>query len=49
MKKDLNKTDSCVRADKRLSDMFPIANDFKQGDASTPLLLTFALEYATNP
>jgi hypothetical protein len=26
--------------------MFPIRNDFKQGDALSPLLFNFALEYA---
>jgi hypothetical protein len=27
--------------------MFPIQNGLKQGDASSPVLLNFALEYAT--
>ena len=31
---------------KNLSEMFPIKNDFKEGDALTPLLFNFALEYA---
>ena len=31
---------------KNLSCMFPIRNGFKQGDAQTPLLFNFALEYA---
>ena len=31
---------------KHLSDMFPIRNGLKQGDALTPLLLNFTLEYA---
>jgi hypothetical protein len=26
--------------------MFPVRNDLKQGDALTPLLFNFALEYA---
>jgi hypothetical protein len=29
-----------------LSDKFPIKNGLKQGDALSPLLLNFALEYA---
>jgi hypothetical protein len=29
-----------------LSDTFPIQNGLKQGDALSPLLLNFALEYA---
>ena len=31
---------------KNLSDRFPIRNGLKQGDAVSPLLLNFALEYA---
>jgi hypothetical protein len=42
----LNKTYSRVRVGKHLSDVFPIRNDLKQGDASSPLLFNFALEYA---
>jgi hypothetical protein len=34
------------RVGKNLSDMFPIRNSLKQGDALSPLLLNFALEYA---
>jgi hypothetical protein len=30
-----------------LSDSFPIQNDLQQGDALSPLLFNFALEYAT--
>jgi hypothetical protein len=37
---------SRVRVGKNLSDMFPIRNGFKQGDALSPLLFNFALEYA---
>ena len=37
---------SRVRVGKNLSDMFPIRNDLKQGDALSPLLFNFALEYA---
>ena len=32
--------------DKHLSDIFPIRNGLKQGDALSPLLFNFALEYA---
>jgi hypothetical protein len=31
---------------KHLSDSFPIQNGLRQGDALSPLLLNFALEYA---
>ena len=37
---------SRVRVDKSVSDMFPIRNGLKQGDALSPLLFNFALEYA---
>jgi len=37
---------SRVRVRKRLSDVFPIRNDFKQGDALPPLPLNFGLEYS---
>ena len=37
---------SIVRVGKNLSDMFPIRNGLKQGDALSPLLFNFALEYA---
>jgi len=30
-----------------LSDMFPIRNGLKQGDAQSPLLFNFALKYAS--
>jgi retron-type reverse transcriptase len=42
----LNETYSRVRIGKNLSDKFLIENDLKQGDALSPLLLNFALEYA---
>jgi hypothetical protein len=42
----LNETYSRVRVDKHLSDTFPIKNGLKIGDALSPLLLNFALEYA---
>ena len=37
---------SRVRAGKNLSDMFPIRNCLKEGDALSPLIFNFALEYA---
>jgi hypothetical protein len=37
---------SKVRIGKHLSDSFPIQNGLKQGDALSPLLFNFALEYA---
>ena len=42
----LTETYSRVRVDKNLSDMFPIRNGLKQGDALSPLLFNFALLYA---
>jgi hypothetical protein len=41
----LNETYIKVRTGKLLSDGFPIQNGLKQGDALSPLLLNFALEY----
>jgi len=41
----LNETYSTVRVGKNLSDMFPIRNGLKQGDALSPLLFNFALDY----
>jgi hypothetical protein len=38
-------TYSKVRIGTHLSDNFPIQNDLKQGDALSPLLFNFALEY----
>ena len=37
---------SRVRVGEHLSDMFPIRNGLKQGDALSPLLYNFALQYA---
>ena len=37
---------STVWVGKNLSDMFPIRNGLKEGDALLPLLFNFALEYA---
>jgi hypothetical protein len=42
----LNETHSKVRIGKHLSDSLPIQNGLKQGDALSPLLFNFALEYA---
>jgi hypothetical protein len=41
----LNETCSKVCIGKLLSDKFPIHNGLKQGDALSPLLFNFALEY----
>jgi hypothetical protein len=43
----LNETYSKVRIGKHLSETFPIQNGLKQGDALSPLLFNFALEYAS--
>ena len=42
----LTETYSRFRVGKHLSDIFPIWNGLKQGDALSPLLFNFALEYA---
>ena len=42
----LTETYSRVRVGKNLSEMFPITNGLKQGDALSQLLFNFALEYA---
>ena len=42
----LTETYSRVRVGKNLSDMFSIRNGLKQGDALSPLLFNFVLEYA---
>jgi len=42
----LTETYSRVWVGKNVSDRFPIRNGLKQGDALTPLLFNFALEYA---
>jgi len=42
----LIETYSRVRVGQNLSDMFPVRNGLKQGDALSPLLLYFALNYA---
>jgi hypothetical protein len=40
-----NETYSKIRIGKHLPGAFPIQNDLKQGDALSPLLLNFTLEY----
>jgi hypothetical protein len=42
----LNETYSKVHIGKHLSDSFPIQNGLKRGDALSPLLFNFTLEYA---
>jgi hypothetical protein len=42
----LNETYGKVHIGKHLSDNFPIQNGLKQGDALSPLVLNFVLEYA---
>jgi hypothetical protein len=41
-----NETYSKAHIGKHLSDSFPIQNGLNQGDALSPLLFNFALEYA---
>jgi hypothetical protein len=43
----LTETYSIVRVGKNLSDMFPIRNDLKRGDALLPLRFNFVLGYAS--
>jgi len=42
----VTETYSRVRVGKKVSDRFPIRNGLKQGDALSPMLYNFALEYA---
>ena len=42
----LNETCYRVPVGKYLSDMFPVKNGLKQGEALSQLLFNFALEYA---
>jgi len=46
MKMSLTETYSRVRVGKNVSDRFPIRNGLKPGDALSPMLFNFALEYA---
>ena len=46
IKMSMTETCSRVRVGENVSDRFPIRNGLKQGDALTPLLFKFALEYA---
>jgi len=46
IKMSLTETYSRVRVDENVSDRFPIRSGLKQGDALSPLLFNFALEYA---
>jgi len=41
-----NETYSKVRIDKNLSNVFPIQNSLKQGDALSPLPFNSALKYS---
>ena len=43
---NLTETYSRVRVGKNVSVRFPISNGLRQGDALSPLLFNFALEYA---
>jgi hypothetical protein len=45
----LNETYSKIHISKHLSGAFPIKNGLKQGDALSPLLFNFALEYCSRP
>ena len=42
----LDETQSKARIENYLSSSFPIENGLKQGDALSPILFNFALEYA---
>jgi hypothetical protein len=46
IKMSLTESYSRVRVGKNVSDRFPIRNGLKQGDALSPMLFNFALEYA---
>jgi hypothetical protein len=46
IKMSLTETHSRVQVGKNVSDRFPIRNGLKQGDALSPMLFNFVLEYA---
>jgi len=46
IKMSLTETYSRVRVGKNVSDRFPIRNGLKKGNALSPMLFKFALEYA---
>ena len=46
IKMSLTETYSKVQVGKNVSERFPVRNGLKQGDALSPLLFNFALEYA---
>jgi hypothetical protein len=46
IKTSLTETYSRVRVGKNVCDRFPIRNGLKQGDALSPMLFNFSLEYA---
>jgi len=46
IKMSLTETYSRVRVGKNVCDRFPIRNGLKKGDAVSPMLFNFALEYA---
>jgi hypothetical protein len=46
IKNVFNETYTKVHTGKHLSDSFPIHNGLKEGDALSPLLFNFVLEYA---
>ena len=46
IKMSLTETYSRVRVGRNVSERFPVRNGLKQGDALTPLLFNFSVEYA---